>query len=139
MTYRNAHHLRIENRDFAEGNTIRYLPMPAFDHAAVTRLQKHVEAAARRPGIARDLPRFIAPASTVFPADDARSRNTTSAHYLAATARSVPRFFRETSWSSPNPATRPCNFNHICLLPELVALHTPPVPDRLRKLSRSRK
>ena len=70
MTYRNAHHLRIENRDFAEGNTIRYLPMPAFDHAAVTRLQKHVEAAARRPGIARDLPRFIAPASTVFPADE---------------------------------------------------------------------
>ena len=42
MTYRNAHHMRIENRDFAEGNTIRYLRMPASDHAAATKLQKGI-------------------------------------------------------------------------------------------------
>ena len=137
MTHMNPYHVRIENRDIAEGNTIRYLPLPAFDRAAVTRLQKHVEAAARRPGITRDLPRFFAPAGTVFPADDAQSRKTTSAHRLTATARSAPRFFRETSWSSTNPAIRPCMFNQICLPPAPIALHTPPVPDRLRKLSGS--
>ena len=61
MTDRNPHHLRIENCNVAEGNTIHYVFLSVFDCAAGSKRHMHMEAAARRPGIARDRPRLIAP------------------------------------------------------------------------------
>ena len=137
MTDRNPHHLRIENCNVAEGNTIHYVFLSVFDCAAGSKRHMHMEAAARRPGIARDRPRLIAPASTIFAAEDTRSRTTTSAHRLAATTTSAPAFFRKTSSSSPNPTICRYLFSDNCLRPSHVALRTPPMPDRVCKLSRS--
>lgn len=104
MNYRKLYHLRIENHDFAEGTMIGYVPLPGFDHAAGTKLQERVEAAARRAGSAHELPRYFTPASTAFPADERRSRKTTSNDNPAASGGSAARFFRKTSWSSANQA-----------------------------------
>ena len=131
MTGRNPHYIRIEN--VAEGSSFRYVPLHAFDYAAGTRLHKH-GAAEGRPGIARYMPQFTAPASTIFTAEGTPTRSTTIALRLAAATTSALNFFSGMSLNSPSPANRRCLSGNACLRLPHVAFSTPPMPDRMRKL-----
>ena len=74
MTNRNWHRKWMEQCDAAETIKLRYGLEAAFDYVIAEKLLNFVEAAARHPEFARELPRFVSRVRQMFTAQELQAQ-----------------------------------------------------------------